>query len=131
MNTQNNNINLLADNKALKKKCAILEIQLDFKKQYDELLKKQKKKFEFSKIHVIFANIIVSFSFILSFILNFILMLKDKQQIDFSVPLSIVTIYGGFATSGYFAQNMVLKSSINKLKSKCLEYDVNLDEANP
>ena len=87
------------------------------------------KKTEFSKIHVIFANFLVAVAFFVSFAANFYLANNERPQIDFAVPLAIVTIYGGFATGGYFTQNILRAQSLNKLKSVHAEFGIPKTEA--
>lgn len=71
--------------------------------------KSKKKKREFSKIHVIFADSLVAFVFLA----NIILTLLDKMPLS-DLSVTIVTIYGGFATGGYFALCGFRDSSLNK-----------------
>lgn len=72
-------------------------------------MKTDNKRMSFSKWHVIFANFLV----LLVFTANFILAWFDKQVLS-DVTIAIITAYGGFATAGYFAQNIALKQSLNK-----------------
>ena len=78
--------------------------------------RKNRPQRQFSKLHVIFANGLVAFAYFTSTLANYTLSVLDKQQIDFSLALALVTVYGGFATSGYFIQNCVRDTSKNKHK---------------
>ncbi|MDR0821842.1 MAG: hypothetical protein LBN40_05220 [Oscillospiraceae bacterium] len=69
----------------------------------------KKKKREFSKLHVVFADSLVA----VVFIANIILSLLDKMPIS-DLSVAIVTIYGGFATGGYFALCGFRDASLNK-----------------
>ncbi len=70
---------------------------------------KLSKKREFSKLHVVFADALVAFVFIA----NAILSIFDKQLIS-DLAVAIVTIYGGFATGGYFTVCAIRDTSLNK-----------------
>ena len=76
----------------------------------------KRKKVEFSKFHVLFANALVAFVFVT----NAILSLLDKMPLS-DLSVAIVTIYGGFATSGYFALNGIRDLSLNKHRLRIVE----------
>ena len=80
--------------------------------------KKLKKKPQFSKLHVIFADLLVAFVYIS----NFWLVLNNLPPVS-DIAVTIITIYGGFATGGYFVQNCVRDCSKNK-------HGVQIDEEN-
>lgn len=67
------------------------------------------KKMQFSKLHVIFADFIVFFVYTISAFLSF----WDKQPIS-DIAIAIITVYGAFATGGYFTQNCIRDCSANK-----------------
>lgn len=69
-------------------------------------------KIQFSKLHVIFADFIVFFVYIISASLSFF----DKQPIS-DVAIAIITVYGAFATGGYFTLCAVRDCSLNKLEA--------------
>ncbi len=71
--------------------------------------RKQKKKLEFSQMHVVFADTLV----FLVFIINALLAWFEKAQIS-DVAVAIVNIYGAFATGGYFALQGARHCSKNK-----------------
>lgn len=71
-----------------------------------------KKKIQFSKLHVIFADFIVFFVYCVSAVLSFL----EKQPIS-DVAIAIITVYGAFATGGYFALCGVRDCSLNKLEA--------------
>ena len=73
---------------------------------------------QFSKLHVIFADGIVLFVYIVSATLSFM----DKQPIS-DVAIAIITVYGAFATSGYFVQNIARDTSLNKLEAIKSQYE--------
>ena len=75
-------------------------------------MKTDKPKMQFSKLHVIFADALVAFVWLSSVVLAFL----DKQVLS-DTAITIITVYGGFATGGYFAQNMVRDTSLNKLEA--------------
>ena len=88
-----------------------------------------KKKLEFSKAHVIFANVFVAFVFTTSMFLNVFLVINEKPQIDFTLAQLIITVYGGFATCGYFTQNIMRANSLNALKSMHVRHKVLPEDA--
>jgi len=91
-----------------------------------EKLNQKQKKREFSKMHVVFANVLVAIVYIGSFILAWF----EKPGTEvMHIALAIVTAYGAFATGGYFAQNMFRAGSLNKLKEKHVEHHVSPEEA--
>lgn len=69
----------------------------------------ERKKRQFSKIHVIFADCLVAFVWI-SWVM---LQLLDKT-VPSDLAMSLVSIYGSFATGGYFAVNAIRDTSLNK-----------------
>lgn len=69
----------------------------------------RKPKLQFSKLHVIFADSIVLLVYAGSFILSWF----DKTPVS-DVALAIITVYGAFATGGYFTQNCIRDCSLNK-----------------
>ncbi len=69
----------------------------------------KKKKPEFSKLHVIFADALVGFVFLA----NIVLTMLDKMPLS-DLSVTIVTIYGGFATGGYFTLCGFRDASLNK-----------------
>jgi hypothetical protein len=73
-------------------------------------------KREFSKLHVIFADSLVAFVYIT----NIALSLLDKMPLS-DLSVAIITIYGGFATSGYFALQGFRSASLNKNKLRIAE----------
>lgn len=77
--------------------------------------KPPKVKRQFSKSHVIFANILVT----LVWFSNVFLVWFDKMPVS-DVAIGIISAYGGFATMGYFTQNCIRDTSSNKLEAiKC------------
>lgn len=70
---------------------------------------RKSKKREFSKLHVIFADALVGFVFLA----NIGLSIFDKMPLS-DLSVQIVTIYGGFATGGYFALCGFRDHSLNK-----------------
>jgi Kef-type K+ transport system membrane component KefB len=68
-----------------------------------------KKKMQFSKLHVIFADFIVFYVYTLSAVLAYC----GREPVS-DIAISIVTVYGAFATGGYFAQNCIRDTSLNK-----------------
>ena len=80
--------------------------------------KPDKPKMQFSKLHVLFANFIVLFVYIVSAVLSFM----DKQPIS-DVAIAIITVYGAFATGGYFAQNIARDTSLNRLEAVKSRYE--------
>lgn len=72
----------------------------------------QKPKRQFSKMHVVFADLIVLYVYTISAILSFL----DKQPIS-DVAIAIITVYGAFATGGYFTLCAIRDTSLNKLKA--------------
>lgn len=86
----------------------------------------EKPKIQFSKIHVVYSNIFIAFTYVSSYILNFVLSMFEKQQIDFALPLAIITTYGAIVTAGYYVQNMVRDTSSNKLDA--IRYKIDNDE---
>ena len=79
---------------------------------------KKRKKPQFSKLHVIFADLLVAFVYIS----NFFLVTKGLPPVS-DIAVTIITIYGGFATGGYFTQNCVRDCSKNKHGIKIDEYN--------
>jgi len=75
--------------------------------------KPPKPKMQFSKLHVIFADFIVFFVYCISAALSF----SDKQPVS-DVAIAIITVYGAFATGGYFVQNCVRDCSLNRLRAQ-------------
>lgn len=85
-----------------------------YKEAYIALLQKYeklkvKRKRQFSQAHVIFADALVAFVYGT----NFMLSLNDKIPIS-DIAVSIITIYGAFATGGYFTLQAVRDCSKNK-----------------
>lgn len=76
-------------------------------------MKINKKDFQFSKLHVIFADFLVLFVYMVSAVLSFL----DKQPIS-DVAIAIITVYGAFATGGYFTLCGVRDCSKNKHANK-------------
>jgi len=66
-------------------------------------------KRQFSQGHVIFADALVLFVYLVNAALAFF----DRQQAS-EVAMAIVSIYGAFATGGYFALCAVRDNSLNK-----------------
>jgi hypothetical protein len=71
--------------------------------------KKIRRKRQFSKIHVVFANVLVSFVWLS----NIFLIIAGFQPIS-ELAVTIATVYGAFATGGYFALCAVRDCSYNK-----------------
>ena len=79
----------------------------------------ERKKVQFSKLHVVFADCLVAFVYMT----NFILAWHDKQSIS-GIAVAIITIFGAFATGGYFTLCAVRDTSLNKLESiRCQNKD--------
>ncbi len=72
-------------------------------------MKTNDKKMTLSKWHLIFANFMV----LAVYVSNFVLVWFDKMPMS-DIAIAIITAYGGFATGGYYAQNILLKQSLNK-----------------
>jgi len=79
--------------------------------------KKEKKKIQFSKLHVLFANALVFYVYSVSAILSVL----GKTPIS-DVAIAIITVYGAFATGGYFAVNAIRDTSLNKHGLRVTEY---------
>ena len=73
---------------------------------------------QFSKLHVIFADGIVLFVYVVSAVLAFM----SKETIS-DVAIAVITVYGAFATGGYFVQNCVRDTSLNKLEAIKSQYE--------
>ena len=73
---------------------------------------------QFSKLHVIFADGIVLFVYVVSAALAFM----SKETIS-DVAIAVITVYGAFATSGYFVQNIARDTSLNKLEAIKSQYE--------
>lgn len=67
-------------------------------------------------MHVIFADALVFYVYTIDAILSFL----DKVPIS-DVAIAIITVYGAFATGGYFALCGVRDCSKNKLDGKLKE----------
>jgi hypothetical protein len=84
----------------------------------------KKSKLEFSKGHLIYANFLVFFVFLVTAYIA----IKNNEPIS-NVSIAIITAYGGFATCGYFVQNIERTKSLNELKAKHVEHKVSPEEA--
>ncbi len=69
----------------------------------------KKKKREFSKAHVVFADALVA----IVYITNMVLAMLDKIPVS-DLAVTIVSIYGGFATGGYFTLCAIRDTSLNR-----------------
>lgn len=69
----------------------------------------QKKRIQFSKIHVAIADAMVVFVWVTWAVLQFM----DKYPPS-DLAMSIVSIYGAAATGGYYVQNILRETSLNK-----------------
>jgi hypothetical protein len=78
---------------------------------------RRKSKWEFSKLHVIYADALVAFVWVSTVLLAYF----DKQTIS-DVAVAIITIYGAFATGGYFAQNSIRSVSSNNVDRSWIEH---------
>ncbi len=81
------------------------------KEQQRELRSYYTKKVQFSKIHVAIADAMVIFVWITWCYLQ----LKGMTPPS-DLAMSIVTIYGASATTGYYVQNIIRETSLNKHK---------------
>ncbi|MCL2096838.1 MAG: hypothetical protein FWH10_08050 [Oscillospiraceae bacterium] len=78
--------------------------------KYRQLQQKQiKKKTQFSQKVCVFGLILVTFAWLA----NFLLLWFDKMPMS-DVTIAIITMFGGFATGGYFALSGVRDCSRNK-----------------
>ena len=77
----------------------------------------ERRKIQFSKLHVVFADCLVAFVYAT----NFILAWHDKQPIS-DIAVAIITIFGAFATGGYFTLCAVRDTSLNKLEGIKAQY---------
>lgn len=75
-------------------------------------------KVQFSKLHVIFADFIVFFVFVVSAYIS----IRNSQPIS-DVSIAIITVYGAFATGGYFTLCAVRDCSLNKLEAVKIKED--------
>ena len=71
-----------------------------------------KKKIQFSKFHVVFADLLVLYVYTVSAVLTY----YDKAPIS-DVAIAVISVYGAFATGGYFTLCGVRDCSLNKLNS--------------
>lgn len=71
--------------------------------------KPEKRRRQFSKLHVAFADFLVFFVFCVSAWLSW----HDKMPVS-DVAIAIITAYGAFATGGYFALSGVRDCSKNR-----------------
>lgn len=69
-------------------------------------------KTQFSKLHVIFADILVLYVYTI----NAILLWFGREPAS-DVAIAVITVYGAFATGGYFALCGVRDCSINRLEA--------------
>jgi hypothetical protein len=83
-----------------------------------EHCKKPKPKRQFSKLHVVFANFFVSFVWLS----NIVLRLKGFEPIS-ELAITIVTVYGAFATGGYFTLCAIRDCSYNKREALLHKYE--------
>lgn len=74
------------------------------------------KKRQFSKCHVVFADALVVFVYLVSAVLSW----NGKEPIS-DVAIAIITAYGAFATGGYFALCGVRDCSLNNLEARKCE----------
>lgn len=72
-----------------------------------------KKKLQFSQLHVVFADALVFYVYTLSAFLSYM----GKEPIS-DVAIAVITVYGAFATGGYFALSGVRDCSINRLSAQ-------------
>lgn len=72
-----------------------------------------RKKLQFSQLHVVFADALVFYVYTLSAFLAYM----GKEPIS-DVAIAVITVYGAFATGGYFALSGVRDCSINKLSAQ-------------
>jgi len=75
--------------------------------------RKDKPRRQFSKMHVVFANILVS----AVWLSNITLIVRGFEPIS-ELAVTIVTVYGAFATGGYFALCAVRDCSYNRHLNK-------------
>jgi len=70
---------------------------------------KPKPRRQFSKMHIVFANFLISFVWLS----NVFLIIQGFEPIS-QLAVTIVTVYGAFATGGYFALCAIRDCSYNK-----------------
>ena len=75
-------------------------------------------KRQFSKMHVVFANFLVSFVWLS----NIFLIINGFQPIS-ELAITIVTVYGAFATGGCFTLCAIRDCSYNKREAKLHKYE--------
>lgn len=71
--------------------------------------KTKKKRMQFSQKQCVYADLLVAFVLILDFILKW----NGKEGMS-DVAISVVSMFGGFATAGYFALSGTRDCSKNK-----------------
>jgi hypothetical protein len=81
-----------------------------------ELYTRVKHKMQFSQKICVFGVILVT----LAWAANFVLLWFGREPMS-DVTIAIISMFGGFATGGYFALSGVRDCSLNKLKSRMYE----------
>ena len=84
---------------------AYRQLQSDHKK----LLQHKNKKMQFSQKVCVFGLILVTFAWVA----NFLLLWFGREPMS-EVTIALITMFGGFATGGYFALSGVRDCSKNK-----------------
>ena len=88
--------------------------------KYDALRRKARKKMQFSQKICVFGVILVT----AAWLANFALLWFGREPMS-DVTIAIISMFGGFATGGYFALSGVRDCSLNKLRAKLNESENN------
>ena len=83
-----------------------------------------KVKMQFSKKVCIAGIVLVA----ISWFGNFLLLYMGREGMS-DVTMTMITVFGGFATGGYFTLSGVRDISVNKLKQTHVECGVDKDDA--
>ena len=86
---------------------------MNLKSEHQKILGKNKNKMQFSQKICVFGVILVT----LAWLANFVLLWFCREPMS-DVTIAIISMFGGFATGGYFALSGVRDCSLNKLKGK-------------
>ena len=73
----------------------------------------KKKKMQFSQKICVFGVIFVT----LAWLANFVLLWFCREPMS-DVTIAVISMFGGFATGGYFALSGVRDCSLNKMRTK-------------